>query len=325
MTRHLAFYALVARHRLDAAAARQLAAVLGLRGAPPSLAVWLPRVSAALSAGLIGFGVILAVAANWDSLGRFGQLALLQLLVAAACAGAFMLPRLRAPLAFLALLGIGGLLADLGQTYQTGADPWQLFALWAALGTPLCLGTRNDLLWSLWSLVAMTGIALWIHAETGQSWHPRAGALPTHALGWSLGALITVALGPLGHRLTGAGPWAARLSVTLLAVLISSAAILSLIGGITALVYWLGLAVSIAAALGLARARRLDVYALSVTALVLSTLVVAGLSNWLLEHRVSDPTVQLLFIGIVAAGLLAGAVTLILREVKRRSPEGRHD
>ena len=51
--------------------------------------------------------------------------------------GAMLLPVWRAPLALLVFLITGGLFASIGQTYQTGADPWQLFALWAALGLPL--------------------------------------------------------------------------------------------------------------------------------------------------------------------------------------------
>ena len=49
-------------------------------------------------------------------------------------------------LGLLALLGIGGLFAYFGQTHQTGADPWQLFALWAALVLPLrlaCVGVAR--------------------------------------------------------------------------------------------------------------------------------------------------------------------------------------
>ena len=41
------------------------------------------------------------------------------------------------PMGLLAMLGMGALFAYFGQTYQTGADPWQLFALWAALSLPL--------------------------------------------------------------------------------------------------------------------------------------------------------------------------------------------
>ena len=40
----------------------------------------------------------------------------------------------------------------LAQQYQTGADSWQLFAIWAALALPLCLGVRHDAMWAQWAL-----------------------------------------------------------------------------------------------------------------------------------------------------------------------------
>ncbi len=36
-------------------------------------------------------------------------------------------------------LNIGALLALVGQTYQTGADPWQLFSTWALMLVPLAV------------------------------------------------------------------------------------------------------------------------------------------------------------------------------------------
>ena len=64
-------------------------------------------------------------------------------------------PALRVPGALAALLATGALFAYFGQTYQTGADPWQLFALWALLTLPLALAARSDALWLPWCLVAM--------------------------------------------------------------------------------------------------------------------------------------------------------------------------
>jgi uncharacterized membrane protein len=147
MDLRLALYELAAQHRLDAAAARQLQQVAGLHDEPAMLATWLPRGVAVLAAALGGLGVIFWLAANWDTLGRFGRFALLQGVFVVMCAGALLKPAARTPLLLLALLAVGGLFAYFGQTYQTGADPWQLFALWAALTLPLCLAARSDVLW----------------------------------------------------------------------------------------------------------------------------------------------------------------------------------
>ncbi|NKF49176.1 DUF2157 domain-containing protein [Shewanella sp. WXL01] len=51
---------------------------------------------------------------------------------------------------FVAAILLGVLLALFGQTYQTGADPWQLFFNWALLVTPWVIVSRFAPLWVLW-------------------------------------------------------------------------------------------------------------------------------------------------------------------------------
>lgn len=58
----------------------------------------------------------------------------------------------RAALLSAAIL-TGALLALIGQTYQTGADIWQLFAAWAALITPLVLLSTSRACYLLWYLI----------------------------------------------------------------------------------------------------------------------------------------------------------------------------
>ena len=43
---------------------------------------------------------------------------------------------------------IGSFLALVGQIYQTGADPWQLFAIWTALIIPLVIVSKSAMLWT---------------------------------------------------------------------------------------------------------------------------------------------------------------------------------
>lgn len=86
------------------------------------------------------------------------------------CVGALLRPAARVPLALVALLATGGLFAFFGQTYQTGADPWQLFAWWSALTMPLCLGVRHDALWAAWAIVTMTALKLWSRAQGVEQW-----------------------------------------------------------------------------------------------------------------------------------------------------------
>ena len=78
MDLRLALYELAAEHRLDRERTRQLFGLAALNDEAPGAARWLPRGVAVLGAALGGLGVVLWIAANWDTLGRFGRFALLQ-------------------------------------------------------------------------------------------------------------------------------------------------------------------------------------------------------------------------------------------------------
>ena len=129
--------------------------VLALAARTPSALEWRRFLASALlllGAGLLLSGIVSFFAFNWAVLGKFGKLALLASGVSA-CA----LAALRAPerlvsrvLLFAAAVLVGALLAVYGQTYQTGADPWGLFAVWALLILPWTLAACFTPLWLLW-------------------------------------------------------------------------------------------------------------------------------------------------------------------------------
>lgn len=115
-------------------------------------------------------GAVFFVAFNWDALGRFGKFALIQFGLVAAVLAWWRLgidrPAAQVALLVAAVL-LGALLALFGQTYQTGADPWQLFATWAALMLPWALVGRFAPLWLLWLLLLNLAAALWYDARFG--------------------------------------------------------------------------------------------------------------------------------------------------------------
>jgi len=308
---------LAAEHRLDAAAVRHLDQLAGVRAEPAGLAASLPRGVAVLAAALGGLGIVFWIAANWQTLGRFGRFALLEGFILVMCAGALWRPAARAPLGLLALLAIGALFAYFGQTYQTGADPWQLFAVWAVLALPLCVAARSDVLWAPWALV-MTGISLWVQAHTGHRWRVRPDDLVVHLLGWlSALVLIGVLSAPL-RRQTGAGVWAQRMALTLAVAMIASTAVAGLVGGNAALHYVFGLAVLALAAVVLARPESFEIFGLSAVALGLDALLIGGLAYVMLRHASGDGWIlALLVTGLVAAALMAATVSLLLRLARR--------
>ncbi len=319
MDLRLALYALTARHGLNADGAAWLAKETGLHQPPAGLHSRVAQGVAVLAAALGGFGLILWLAANWDTLGRLGRFALLEGVIVVMSLGAWLRPAWRAPLSLLALLATGGLFAHLGQTYQTGADPWQLFAVWAALTLPLCLGTRSDVAWTPWALVVMTAISLWVHAHTDHSWRVDRTDVGVHLTAWALALGLSAALSPSFQRWTGAGTWGWRLGLTLATLTLTLTALGGLFSREPSGLYVMGLLMLGGGAVLLTQTRFFDVFALSVAALGLNVLLVFGLGNALFSGSNQYWLEAMFLLGICAAGLLAGSVSIVLRYSRRHA------
>ncbi|WP_299806107.1 DUF2157 domain-containing protein [uncultured Shewanella sp.] len=134
-----------------------------------------------LAALLIGTGLVFFVAANWQTMSLFARFALVEAAVIFTLL-LYVFMRWRAinhrdklgfgytsanaVLLMLAIM-IGSLLALVGQTYQTGADPWQLFALWALFTLPLALVAGSELLWLLFGLLLNLATVLYYQTFPG--------------------------------------------------------------------------------------------------------------------------------------------------------------
>lgn len=141
--------------------------VQALAGRQPSAVAWrgfLDHLSLWLAIALLGAALVCFVAANWDQLGKFARLYGLQVALVGVVAAAWRLGLDRAAgqgALLLAGVLLGALLALIGQTYQTGADTWQLFALWAVLLLPWTLAAAAMPMGLLWAFVA--NIAVWLY------------------------------------------------------------------------------------------------------------------------------------------------------------------
>ncbi|NHZ84099.1 DUF2157 domain-containing protein [Massilia sp. CCM 8695] len=300
---------------------RQLRNLSGLDDEPANLASLCRSGLALIAAALIGLGIIFWIAANWNSLGRTGRFILLQGVVAVMCIGAYARPRARVPLGLLALLAIGAVFAYFGQTYQTGADPWQLFALWALLGLPLCLSVRHDALWTPWALIAMSAISLWLHANTGHSWRFRPDDLPYQAAA-CLGALALAALlSPLCARWSGAGLLSMRVSIALAVISVTLIGIAGLASSEINAQYWLALFMLAVTAAAFSSRRLFDLFSLCGIGLALNVLLIGLLAHFLLSDHGNWSIPELLLLGLMAAGLLAATVSVILKLSKRGLPQ----
>jgi uncharacterized membrane protein len=151
--------------------------MLELAGARPSrleglrfLAICL-RIAGVLS---LAAGLVFFVAANWGEISVFGRFALLELILLACAALAYTRPPptvLGRGATFLAFVTTGTLLALFGQTYQTGADVYELFLSWALLGLPWALVAQWSVVSAAWVLVLNTALLLFC------GWHPTGGLL----------------------------------------------------------------------------------------------------------------------------------------------------
>ena len=123
---------------------------------------WAMRALLVLGASHFLAGVVFFFAYNWDDLSTFAKFALLQ----GALVGSFLAAlalRIDRPAGQAALIGAsvftGVLLAVIGQTYQTGADAWELFVTWGVLILPWVLASRSSAHWALWVAVCITAVA----------------------------------------------------------------------------------------------------------------------------------------------------------------------
>lgn len=173
-----------------------LASAVSLANITPNSSHWLSFLSQlCLWVGSIALGlsVLFFIAFNWFEFGRFAKFSLVEISIVAAVAGYLFVkgsPLLAKASITVAAILVGVLLALFGQTYQTGADPWQLFIIWACLILPWALTARFSILWLICLVLCNTSFVLYIGVHT---WHLTAFFWRDVAL-WGLFAINFVSL-----------------------------------------------------------------------------------------------------------------------------------
>jgi len=118
----------------------------------------------------LAFAAVFFIAFNWSEIGRMGKFGLVEGLIilavmtywkrgGQAVAGKVAL--------LVATIFLGVLLALFGQTYQTGADPWQLFFTWALLMLPWAIVGRFPAMWVVWIVLINLAIVLYYQVFRG--------------------------------------------------------------------------------------------------------------------------------------------------------------
>lgn len=269
------------------------------------------------AAGLFAFGVFCWIAANWSTFHRLTKIGLVGGLLLAAALAAALAPRARTACLLVATSAVGGLLALIGQTYPSGADAWQLFAYWAALGLPFALAARHDAVWLLWTLVVGAAIGLWrMQEHMGVSFNEFAPS-------WALSLAVAAALSPFlpFQRLIGRTPWSFRLASLGAVLLISFIGLEGLFaranqgdGALFAALLVLG-----ASSAGLIVARPLELGVLTMSFAGIDALLIGRVFKAFESSSFTIPIA--LFIGVIASAIVGGSVAL-LRAIHARATGG---
>lgn len=166
---------LLARTKLSPEAVLAALDLAGLRPQPAEWREFAARVMRLAGILSLAAGMIFLVAFNWKNLGLYARFALVEAPLLAALIAAWIkgVDQLGGKLLLmLAVLLTGALLALFGETYQTGADAYELFLGWALLALPWVIACRYAPCWALWLVVANAGLTLYA-ASSDRHWVSR--------------------------------------------------------------------------------------------------------------------------------------------------------
>jgi uncharacterized membrane protein len=153
-----------------------------------------------LGSTLVLAGVIFFFAYNWAEMGRFLKFALIEVGIVACIIAASLRGLLRLSgkvLLLSASVLVGVLLAVYGQTYQTGADAFELFMGWAVLIFGWVLVSEFQALWMVWIILLNTGAILYWQ-QVGH---------PSHSIPYGLLCLAIASFNSIALALYEAGTY----------------------------------------------------------------------------------------------------------------------
>lgn len=301
-----------ALHRAGALSRHELEQALTRACAAPPHDAWtrfLERVLLAVGVSLVVAGLLTFVAFNWEAFGRMARFGLAGVWIVAGAGVAAIrgLDRFESRVAlFASAVGVGALLAMIGQVYQTGADDWTLFASWAVLILPWLVVSRMPAMGVL--VVALTNLSLgfWVgqvrpeladwmpvgvaglDIAVAAAWMAGARWVPELDVRWAPRMILFVAVGALMV------PAAVAAFVTHAPGLVSGTLLLGA-GGVLVALEHLG--------------RGVDRFVTTLTALALLVVMNVHAWSWLFQLGPPDPVLLVLLCGVTVIAQAVGFVT----------------
>ncbi|HEV8501994.1 MAG TPA: DUF2157 domain-containing protein [Casimicrobiaceae bacterium] len=264
-------------------------------------------------AALIGVGIVFFIAYNWAAMPATARFALVEAAIVVAVAACLWRgPDTPAGIGALcvAAIAVGGLLALVGQTYQTGADTYELFAAWALAMLPWAVLGRQAPLWLIWLCVVNLAAQAWFARWGMAGFAGGQGALWTLLL-QNAGALALWEVARTLDLREFRADWALRVvgvasgigaTIAGIDAIFDSRAAASSLG--------IGWALWLAALWYGFRMRRVDVFVLAVG--LLSTIVVTA--AFLGKHLFTDRFfASPLLVAAAVIGLAAGGIVVLRR------------
>ena len=287
---------------------------------------WASRLLLLVGAALVLAGIVFFFAYNWARMAAWMKFALIETALVGCVVAAWLvgIEKLGGKvLALAAAVFTGVLLAVYGQTYQTGADPYELFLGWALLILGWAAIMRFAALWIMWLVLVNTGVILyWVQV-----------AMPNDAAGFSsLCVVLALVNGAaLSCRELGAacglewlrGAWlryvllsAALAYPTMSTVLTSVDSDHRGFTDLLGVVVWL---VAMGLAVWFYRYRARDLRALAFCALSGCIVGLSFLGMVLFE--ISEHAPMYLFFGLVVLGVMGGAALWLQRTSRQMAKE----
>ena len=206
---------LVVQRAIPAEKAAEALALTGLAPDGPAWRRFIERLLLWLGGLALAFAVLFFTAYNWQDIGRFAKFGMVEAAMVLGM-GVYWKCGDRAVAGKVALLAatilLGVLLGLYGQTYQTGADPWQLFFNWALLMLPWAFIGRFPAIWMVWVVLINLAIVLYHQAFRGLFGLMSRSDTEMLWLLWAFNTLVLIAWELLTPKVRWlAASWATRL------------------------------------------------------------------------------------------------------------------